>query len=477
MAEEYEQDEELTRQLRALREQVRRDAGETQQGLNPDEEQGYLYGNRDLRLFPRLQEHLAELDSLYVIHEQPFTSSLPVVGPLIAWFRERWNRISTKWYVRPLLEQQIRFNAALVTVLQDLYQFHRTSSLDLVRRMDALFEPLEQNRAGTNARLQDLSAYQKDLHAWIQGLQDAHEDLSRHIRELLEKTGQMGWQLLELQDGSRQLTHQQALDRRAMTFLRAELERTMALVAGTRQPSPEEQAEVDRRRQSLRAFDYYRFEDRYRPEDTVREEQRLYLSFFEGRSNVLDLGCGKGEFLELLRSEQIEAYGIDVNEPMVRMCQEKGLLAFQADALEHLAGLPDASLGGLFAAHLVEHLSTGDVVRLFELALAKLQPEAVLIVETPNPLCVWALVNYFYLDLSHVRPVHPATLSFLLELQGFRDVEVRYLHPVPEQVRLDLLPETADVPAQETVAVFNRNVERLNDLLYGYADYAAIARK
>lgn len=463
MSEDLVQDRELAGRLREIREEVRQDTAVSRKAMSDEEEEGFLYGDRDLALFPQLRQHLGELDSLYVVREQPFTSRLPLIGPLIAWFRDRWNRIATKWYVRPLLEQQVRFNAAVVTVLQDLYEFHRHSSLDVVRRMDALFEPLDQGRA--------------EARAWLRDLQNGHEELAKAIRELQQRVGDTGWQVLALEESKRQLTHQQSLDRRAMTFVRTELDRLMASVAGRAELTPEECAEIDRRREALYDYDYFRFEDCYRPPEVVREAQRVYLPFFEGRNNVLDLGCGKGEFLEMLREEGIEAYGVDLNEPMVKACEEKGLAVLRADALEHLAGLPDESLGGLFAAHLVEHLSPRALLHLTQLALAKLQPEAHLIFETPNPLCVWALVNYFYLDLSHVKPIHPQALCFLLQMQGFHDIEVRYLHPVPEQTRLSPLPEAVDSSWQEAIELLNQNIARLNDLLYGFNDYAVIARK
>jgi len=302
-------------------------------------------------------------------------------------------------------------------------------------------------------------------------------ELQQRTGELQQRTGEMGWQVLALQEGRKQLEQQQALDRRATVYLRTELERLVETISGNRELPLPEREHLARWRESLADTDYFSFESRYRPEAVVREEQKVYLPLFRDRAPILDLGCGKGEFLEVLREEGIEGYGVDLNERMVQVCREKGLLVHQGDALDHLAGLADDSLGGIFAAHLVEHLPVKALGQLARLALDKLQPEAYIALETPNPLCLWALANYFYLDLSHIKPIHPQALSFVLEMHGFREVEVRYLHPVPEEVRMVLLPEATGTPMEKVVALLNQNLTRLNAALFGYADYAVIARK
>jgi O-antigen chain-terminating methyltransferase len=502
MTEDYELDQEAAERLRETRQQVRAKTTESFAGkIRQQRDEAFLYGDRDLRLFPQLQQHLAEVETLWQVQEQPFQSRVPLLGPLIAWFRERWNRVATKWYVRPLLHQQQHFNAAVVRVLQDLHRFAQVSSYDLVRRMDALFYPLDQGQATAYAWLRDLREnYTTLIHKMekvaalteersqqlatlmeerSQELAALMEERSQEVRtELTTRTEKRLWQTAAgLEEKSQKLAHQQQLQQQGITFLRMKLDRLMARMLPHHEGPSKEGPSLAQDREALLDYDYYRFEDLYRPEEEVREGQLIYLPFFQGQENILDLGCGKGEFLELLRDEGIEAYGVDLNEQMVRICQEKELRIVQEDALQHLVGLPEDSLGGLFAAHLVEHLSPAALVELVQLAHEKLRPGSHLVFETPNPLCIWALVNYFYLDMSHIKPIHPQALTFLLEMHGFRDVEVRYLHPVPEGVRMVLLPDATDTPWQEMTTLFNANLERLNDLLYGHADYAIIARK
>jgi 2-polyprenyl-3-methyl-5-hydroxy-6-metoxy-1,4-benzoquinol methylase len=144
------------------------------------------------------------------------------------------------------------------------------------------------------------------------------------------------------------------------------------------------------------AFDYVGFEDRFRGnEEELKERQRTYLQYFQDKENVLDIGCGRGEFLELLRECGIKARGVDLDLDMVLLCREKGLDVVMDDAFAHLTVLPDDSVGGVFAAQVIEHLHPRRVIELVRLCYRKLVPGGVLILETPNPKClmVFALLG------------------------------------------------------------------------------------
>ena len=218
-------------------------------------------------------------------------------------------------------------------------------------------------------------------------------------------------------------------------------------------------------------FDYAAFEDRFRgDEEDIKERQRPYVQYFEGRHNIIDIGCGRGEFLELLRESGIEGHGVDLDLDMVLLCRDKGLQVAMDDAFAHLEGLPDASIGGVFAAQIIEHLHPRRVIELVQLCHRKLADGGSLILETPNPKCLMVFADSFYRDLSHLQPIHPDTMQFLLEATGFHDVEVKFLAPVDPAVRIPLL----DVAGAEQ---FNRGIERLNSLLFGFQDYAVIGRR
>jgi SAM-dependent methyltransferase len=181
---------------------------------------------------------------------------------------------------------------------------------------------------------------------------------------------------------------------------------------------------------------YLRFEDSQRgPETLIRDRQRAYLPDISAASDrcgkdakALDLGCGRGEFLELCREAGVPAEGVDSNGAMVARCREKGLEARQGDLLSALADLRDESLAGVTAFQVVEHLPPPVLVRFIRSAALKLKPGGVIILETINPACPEAMLN-FWMDLTHERPLMPATLRFLVKEAGFRDVQVRYASP------------------------------------------------
>jgi O-antigen chain-terminating methyltransferase len=223
-------------------------------------------------------------------------------------------------------------------------------------------------------------------------------------------------------------------------------------------------------------FDYFGFEERFRgSEAAIKERQHVYVEYFKGTDPVLDIGCGRGGFLELLREAGIKAKGVDLDLDMVLFCQEKELDVMREDAYAYLESLPDESLGGLFAAQMVEHLDPRRVIALVNLCHRKLRSGGMLIFETPNPVCLTVFAGNFYMDFSHIRPVHPEAMRFLFESTGFQDVQVKFSSPVEPSRRI---PPLADVVADaRTAEEFNRGIERLNDLLYGFQDYAVIGRK
>ena len=218
------------------------------------------------------------------------------------------------------------------------------------------------------------------------------------------------------------------------------------------------------------------FEAQFRgsPEE-IRARLGEYLPVFAGASDVLDIGCGRGEFLDLLRLSGVTARGIDLNEAMVEVCRRNGLDAARADALSYLQALPDGSLGGLFAAQVVEHLEPAYLTRLIEAAFDKLRPGSPIVLETINPACWFAFFESYIRDITHVRPLHPDTLRFLLIAGGFQQIEIRYRAPYPEQDKLQ--PAAAPPQLRDAFEPMNANVEKLNRLLFTYLDYAAIGRR
>jgi O-antigen chain-terminating methyltransferase len=209
-----------------------------------------------------------------------------------------------------------------------------------------------------------------------------------------------------------------------------------------------------------------------------------YLPDFEGASDVLDIGCGRGEFLELLREHGIPARGIDINPEMAAICRSRGLQAEAGDALTYLTAQPDGSLGGVIAAQVVEHLEPGYLIRLMETASEKLRPGAKIILETINPACWYAFFASYIRDVTHVKPLHPETLQYFMLASGFQRVELRYSAPFPDESKLQRVtassgprPGEAVDPLVQMAAVLNENVNKLNSLLFTYLDYAAVGTR
>jgi O-antigen chain-terminating methyltransferase len=252
-------------------------------------------------------------------------------------------------------------------------------------------------------------------------------------------------------------------------LLRDQLNRLLALLEEKKMPFPAQVRDV------LEPLDdavYTGFENRFRGhEEEIKKQQERYIPFFRRGGKVLDLGCGRGEFLELLQKNGIQGAGIDINSQMTDICLDKGLDCRKGDILGLLAEWPEASLDGIFSSQVIEHLPSPYLIKMIDLCRLKLAPSGVLILETINPTSVFALVQIYYLDLSHERPVHPEALKFLMESAGFEDVRIQYSAEL-ETERLQNLPG-----ADEASSILNRNIDRLNSLLYAAPNYAAIGRK
>ena len=225
---------------------------------------------------------------------------------------------------------------------------------------------------------------------------------------------------------------------------------------------------------TLDDYKYVGFEDQFRgSRDVIRARLASYVPYFAGASDVLDVGCGRGEFLELLRAGGVTARGLDINHEMVEVCRAAGLAADEGDVVSYLSALPDASLGGLFAAQVVEHLEPAYLLRFLELAHHKLRPGAPIVLETLNPACWVAFFESFIRDITHVWPLHPETLKYLVTASGFPTTRIEYRSPVPPQDKLQHVAATGMLP-EDAVELLNANVDKLNARIFTFLDYAIV---
>jgi O-antigen chain-terminating methyltransferase len=209
------------------------------------------------------------------------------------------------------------------------------------------------------------------------------------------------------------------------------------------------------------AFDYSRFAERFRgSEEYVAAGQQFYLPYFQGCKNVLDIGCGRGEFLKMMRDAGVPARGVELSAESVAVCRAQGLDAEIADVYPYLAALAEGSLDGIFCSQVVEHLPPERLPELIRLCASRLAPGGVIAIETPNPECLAIFATHFYLDPTHTRPVPHPLLIFYLEEFGVGNIEVRRLSP-----------------ARESMPALNSPPEDFRDAFFGALDYAVIGRK
>ena len=221
---------------------------------------------------------------------------------------------------------------------------------------------------------------------------------------------------------------------------------------------------------SARDFNYEGFQERYRgSSEQVREMQSHYEGYFSEPADgpVLDLGCGRGEFLEVLREKSIPCSGVDLADAAVTFAKKRGLDIEKRDLIQALENSADQSLGGIVSFQVIEHLPLRAITRVLRLAKQKLRPGGILILETVNIASLYTHANAFTMDPTHSLALHPLTLQFMAEDARFSDINIVYGAEVPSEDKL----ETSDLPPE-----LSENFRRLNTLLFAPQDYAIIAR-
>jgi len=318
-------------------------------------------------------------------------------------------RLNTSWRVAPQqpaspsLKHRLahRVRAVVARLLRPQETFNAT----LVQYVNTSVRPLEVAIDDVRRFHEALSARERRVEAAMAAMRAEHEELRTSVGVL------------------QQATH----------TLSKEIARRAASVApvGATTSSPQMSPALPQASEASRGVDalshkYVGFEDAFRGSpDAIQARLADYVPIFAGTADVLDIGCGRGEFLGLLREQGVSGHGIDLNDAMVDVCRDNGLEATKADALSYLQELPDHSLGGLFAAQVVEHLEPAYLTHLLEAAFDKLRPGSPIVLETINPACWFAFFESYIRDITHVRPLHPDTLKFLLLASGFNQIDVR----------------------------------------------------
>lgn len=415
------------------------------------------------------------------INQIPVTSHKRFIGPLITLFK-RAIRKSTFWLYEPLFLKISSFNSIMTSIMSK----NAIQVSTLKEDIDRNFSSLEETILKFERRLNEIEKanVRNDNHdSKINGLQeqlneciseinlikkniqnDLELDIKEDINELRES---LNTYKIDIYNEINNLKKQIEDYRSESALLRAKI--AVALQYVNTGKLPRKISEFDRTETSTFAKEftdielfYNLFEQQFRgSEELIKQRQSIYIpdvkkAYLSCGGFVLDFGCGRGEFLELCKEAGIPAKGVDINESMAKRSLDKGLDVEITDGFNYLSSLPDESICAFTAFQVVEHLTQQQLWQLVQTALVKLKPGGVIILETVNVESLFSLKN-FYLDLTHKKPIPPQTLRFLLEIVGFKNIDIVFSSFVPDEMKLSGSDE---------------NVNKLNSLLFGAQDYA-----
>jgi 2-polyprenyl-3-methyl-5-hydroxy-6-metoxy-1,4-benzoquinol methylase len=395
-----------------------------------------------------------------------------------AQFIKRMVSRALDWHVR----EQVEFNRAVMSCVQatlDALSESNRALTTVAAKLEAQTFHIQNVRSDMSSAAQEIGDTRSHWNQWREGwekrLSDNEIHFLRSVSELqaafhhrVTLLDQDYKELVRLQHSKFENSLRQAgddiqkrlwddLDRirtEYETIIHAEirmLRQKAALVKDTRKEAAAAPITSEHAR-----LDWLKFGEKFRgSEEYVKDRQRIYAERFRGRDNVLDIGCGRGELLEVLKEAGIPARGIDLSEECVALCRGKNLEAERADLFEYLDRQPDGSLGGIVCSQVVEHLPPERVPELVGLAHAKIRNDGLVAFETPNPECLAIFASHFYLDPTHTRPIPPPLMAFYLEEAGFGRIETERLYPAVET-----MPSLAELP------------ENFRKEFFGSLDYA-----
>ncbi len=403
-------------------------------------------------------------------------------------FKEEGPTLGTGWRARlnglvwklvgPALQRQQEFNALVV----DHIKKSEVTTDDAVKAITAHINSLVAFQSKLVQYLQQITPYvdTKNYEAaglgltWFGALDGVADEMRKRAESSAAREQRLIQHVDELRTSVGQVRHGLLAVHTAIEQLSPETQRssTTQVNAG------------EKLNEAIDAYTYVGFENMFRgSQEEIRARMGDYLHLFEGASDVLDVGCGRGEFLDLLREAGVTARGLDINGEMIEACHARELTAEVGDALGYLEQQKDRSLGGLFAAQVVEHLQPDYLVRLLGVAGRKLRPGSTIVLETVNPACWFAFFDAYIRDITHVRPLHPDTLKYLLTASGFQKTSIRYSAPYPEDAKLQHIAiqktdsdNQRDAGLADAVSTLNTNVDKLNQLIFTHLDYAAIGQ-
>ena len=355
-------------------------------------------------------------------------------------FAKRIVRKLIKCVIPPILQKQNALNHHIAECLRQiplLISYFRSEFEKLFRRTDAL-------QAENRALRAELEKTRAESMARFTRMEDALSQYEERLRQI------------ESESAARSAHVENVLSRH-----------------GERLDGVLERLEREDGKNVYTALDYFKFQEQFRgSEEMIMERQRKYIPFFQNcEGAVLDLGFGRGEFLRLMRENGIPAKGVDLYAEYVEMAERQGLDVCRADGIAYLRDTEE-QFGGIFCSQVIEHINFADLQSLCFSACQKLAPGGYLVLETPNLTSLSMFTSNFYVDPTHIKPIHPMMLQYLLREAGFRDTQLIFTdtlggEPLPK-IEGDGIRNLDEI---------NAAIGRVSDLLYGSLDYAVAARK
>jgi O-antigen chain-terminating methyltransferase len=239
------------------------------------------------------------------------------------------------------------------------------------------------------------------------------------------------------------------------------------------------QPKVDAAQLPQTDFSYLLLENRYRgSEDLIRARMSFYPPFFKNAQGpILEIGGGRGELQVLFKEHSVASYSVDLDKGMADAAKSHGVDARLGDGIAHLESLSDGSLGGVIACQVIEHLDQSTLKRLVQACARKIKPGGKVIFETINTDSMVALTKNYFRDPTHVFPLHPETMRFMLDLCGLKVTEIHKLSPYSNESALQELQLNEFMTPRWALAIetLNKNIRKLNNLMFGHQDYCIVA--
>jgi hypothetical protein len=376
-----------------------------------------------------LMESLHETNACYDKNVGGDADSARVVsGPVVSFFKRVIKRL-TSWYVEPALDQQRVFNASVTRTVNEMKQY-----VDHIQINEDILSTI------------------------------LHRDLAMFRANVLFLNKYLERRMVDFEN--------------ELMVLRASEAEGVSLKGGNISGNGGGTSD-----DLLEAIDVLTLEQRVHGSPRmVKDRQRVYLPYFKGCSNVLAVGCGRGELLQLFEQEGIAARGTETNPTLVDFCKDNGLEVLLVEPVAYLEAVDDASLDGVVLSRFAGHEPPGRLIGMLKLLRAKLAPSAPLVIETPNPFSLYAVASYALESTVQPHPLHPEMLKQLCMSFGFSEPAVMFLNPLPPEEHLEELELTTsgailDARQQELFHLVNDNFAKLNRILFSHSDYAVVTRR